>query len=487
MGATIPQIIGKANPGLYAENGKELLKKYKSIDKIPADEVAPKNLAEHKIVYNSAGETLEPIYFYLVDLIGDDFGMKIEKLADNFSSSPGSGHFGEMGQRGSIMQQQGTKILADINTVLRSTLNIIHDLKDFKTRLNIYEDLKSKNKETASAAELSLKQIWMDKVDITKGNSSIKAMALGQAGFVTLMDAFLASNDEKHANTLDLNERVKRIVIARIHEFNDWLKLSEKELKKRYALERSYLKSQVNNLKLYARWAKPYLKAAAELENADMSTNPGLVKVFNTLLLKLTLLCSSKLNVKNAALEGNFPADFAALKTKRDYFKVILVDFDFRGIPQKISQRGDYTFGGKTVITFSAYALNSEELEIVRKESENESLGEVFEINKSMLEGYDNLKEEIQLFLDEEEKETKEQKKSTKDQSNPFIALIGGYEKKSSSGKKNGKKNGKKKEIKKDNWIEENYLRRLMSEEAIDTAFTLHDVYKKSHGMVSYT
>ena len=39
-------------------------------------------------------------------------------------------------------------------------------------------------------------------VDINKGNSSIKAMALGQAGFQTLIDAFLASKDEKDVNKL---------------------------------------------------------------------------------------------------------------------------------------------------------------------------------------------------------------------------------------------------------------------------------------------
>ena len=65
------------------------------------------------------------------------------------------------------MQQQGTKILGDINTVLRSILNIIHDLKDFRTRLQGYDDLNSKDKNTSEGAKLSLKQIWLDKVDIT--------------------------------------------------------------------------------------------------------------------------------------------------------------------------------------------------------------------------------------------------------------------------------------------------------------------------------
>src|SRR3989338_4578112 len=205
--------------------------------------------AEHILGYDSAAEGLEPIYFFITDLM-NDFGLKTEKFIDNFTSSPGSGHFGELGQRATIMQQQGAKILADINAVLRSVLNLIYDLKDFKTRLQQYTGIKSKDKLIHDAAVLSLKQIWMDKVDIQKGNSSIKSMELGQAGFITLIDAFLAVTDEKEVDKIELNDRVKRILKPRIQEFNIWLAQSENELKKRYELEKNYLRSQVNSLKL---------------------------------------------------------------------------------------------------------------------------------------------------------------------------------------------------------------------------------------------
>ena len=143
--------------------------------------------SEHKIVYDSSSETLEPVYFFILDLM-DSFGLNTEKLMDNFSSSPGSGHFSEMGTRASVMQQSAEKVLANINAVLRSVLNLIYDLREFEIRLQAYKDLK--NHSTKDAAILSLKQIWMDKVDISKGNSSIKSMGLTQAGFTTLIDAF---------------------------------------------------------------------------------------------------------------------------------------------------------------------------------------------------------------------------------------------------------------------------------------------------------
>ena len=268
MVATMQQIIGKINPKLYADNGDELLKKYGSSENIPAEEVKAKPLSEHRLVYDSSSETLEPVYFFILDLM-NDLGLKPQKYFDSFTSSPGSGYFSEMGQRAGIMQQQGTKLLGDVNNVLRSIMNIIYDLREFKIRLQSYADLKSPDKNQSQAALLSLKQIWMDKVDINKGNSSIKAMALEQAGYQTLIDAYLFVKDINDADKLDLNERVKRIVKARIIEFNDWLHNSEIELKKRYEIEKTYLKSQVNSLKLYSRWAKPYLRAAAQLETKE--------------------------------------------------------------------------------------------------------------------------------------------------------------------------------------------------------------------------
>src|SRR4030042_31365 len=264
--ASAYQIIGKINPLLYSKNGKDLLKEYGSSNNIPADKVEPVAIridkdkinlisgseSKHTIVYESYSETLEPIYYFILDLM------------------------------------------------------------DFRLRLQSYEDLKDKDPDKSAAARLSLKQIWLDKVDVNKGNSSIKAMALGQGGFVTLIDAFLAANDVSDiTHKLDLNDRVKRILIPRIQEFNYWIAQSEVELRKRYELEKNYLRSQVNSLKLYSRWVKPYLKAASDLESKEKGREPGLVKTFNTILLELTLIGKTKLDVADEAAKGNLPAEFA--------------------------------------------------------------------------------------------------------------------------------------------------------------------------------
>ena len=493
MVASIQQLIAAINPDLYydAKDEKDM-KKFKSLIKEQgiqkaAENAKPKPISAHNLIYDSSSETLEPVYFFILDMMNDT-GLSPEKYVDTFSSSPGSGHFSEIGQKATAMQQQGTKILGDINAVMRSVLNIIYDLREFRIRLESYNDLKSKDKNRAEAAVLSLKQIWMDKVDINKGNSSIKAMALGQAGFQTLIDAFLVVKNMEDADKLDLNDRVKRIVKARILEFNSWLENSGKELKKRYEIERTYLKSQVSSMKLYARWAKPYLRAAANLEMKETGREPALVKVFDTILLELTLMGKSKLEIKELALEGKLPSEFKKLSVKRDYFSCVLVDFRFRGIPRKISQPGHYAFGGRAEISFSAYALNSDDLEKLSQEIEKSDIGDIFGLVEGITtESLEQLKDDIEFFLEEEKEEEREK---FSDQSNPFVALVGGYDKKPEKPKEN-KKDEKKEEkiitIVKDNWIEKTHLRTLASKNAEDIAFKLFDLYKTAHGMPSYT
>lgn len=484
MVSSIQKVIGKVNPKKYAENGKELLKKYGSPDKIPAEEVEPQPLSEHKLVYDSNSETLEPIYFFILDLM-NDFKLSPEKIVDNFSSSPGSGHFAELGQRASIMQQQGSKILGDINNVMRSVLNLLYDLKDFKSRLKHYDDLKSKNKETRDAARLALKQIWMDRVDINKQNSSIKAMAMGQGGYQTLIHAFLAAKDEKDVNDMDLNESVKRVLRPRVHEFNVWIKESETELRKRYEVERNYLKSQVNSLKLYSRWAKPYLRAAQQLETKQQES-PDLVKVFNTLLLELTLFGKSQIKPADSVEEGDLPSDFRKMKVDRNYNSCIVADFRFRSIPQRTSQQPHYVFGGKAEVTFQSYALNDEEIDKVKNELEKSDFTDAMQlIENSTTESMKQIQEEINSFLEEKEEKSSEKKEKTKNESNPFLALFGFYNKKNNKEKEEKKNENKK--IKPDDYIESNYLRPLAEEKAKEKNFDLFDVYKKAHEMPSYT
>jgi hypothetical protein len=437
----------------------------------------------HKLIYDSPSDTLEPIYFWIVDMMNSLFGGKVEKLVDNFSSSPGGGHFSELSGKKSIMQKNVTETMQSIGIFTKSIINLIYDLKDFEIRLQHYEDAKSKDKSIKESGILALKQIWLDNVDVKKGGGSIHQMTVGNLNFVTLRDAFLFANSVEAVDKMDLNERVKRILKPRVAEFYKWMEVSESELRKRFSIEKQYLKNQINMLQLYTRWFKPYLRAANELESNEQGNNPDLVKTFNTIILELTLLGKSKFDAKEALSSGNLP--YGIKLPKRDYYAVLVTDFYFRGIPMKQGQH--YMFGGKATVEFKAYALNSEELKVFEQEMKKTDIQDVFAlIEGATTESLDQLKEDLDHFLyDDKKKKEEEKKKEEAKDVNPFSALFSPLFKKKEEKKKEGAKEIDLSKVKKDTYVE-SLIREMVIREAKEKCFTIYDVYKKAHRMLSH-
>jgi len=453
------------------------------------EEVPPE---EHNINYNSSSETLEPLYFWTVDKMNEFFGGKVEKLRDDFVSTPGSGHFSELMGKASRMHEEVNKIMQTVGILIKSIINIIYDLKEFEIRLSQYKAARSKNKEEAEAGLLGLKQIWMDNVDMKRGQGSINALTTGNLNFVTLRDAFMAAKSVEDVENMDLNDRVKRILKPRLQEFFKWKELSERELRKRYEIEKTYLRNQLNSLKLNTRWARPFLRASLDLEQVEKTKSPDLVKAFNTIRLELTLLGKKSFDFREAVLkrEGGLPpglrklADMSPEKRKnkiREYYSCVLVDFVFRGIPQKVGQH--YVFGGRSDIWFRAYALNDEEIEMINKKLEDADFKEVTKIVTGMTEdSLKQLEEDIKYFLNEEEKrEELDESEEKKKDINPFAALLGfGNEKENIE-----KKKEEIETIKSDNYIE-SLIREMTEQTAKSQCFSLFDIFKKNMGMASH-
>lgn len=448
---------------------------------------------EYKIVYDSPSETLEPIYFWILDFMNKRSSDGVEKLLDNFTSTTGSGHFSELIGKGTRMQEEAMKIYGIVNTVIKSILNLIYDLKEFQIRLKSYDDANSKKKDVAQSGALSLKQIWMDQVDIKRGRGSINMLAQ-DLNFITLRDAFMAANSLSEAKKLDLNERVKRILEARLQEFLEWKTRSEAELRKRFEIEKTYLRTQVNTVKLYSRWAKPYLIAAEQLRMKEQDRyKPELVNIFNTVFLELALLGKSKTNVKDAADIHELPEDFKKIRFKRDYYSCVLVDFSFRGIPGKIQGTQHYAFGGRAQASFKAYALNNEEIKLLKSRLEESYFDDSLKLVEGMTEeSLGQLKEDIDEFLEETPKEEIEYEKAAEQDVNPFAALVGFGVKKPKIKEENaagGKKDSEFEKLKKEGITKDNYaesvVRKYTEKKAEDICFSIYDVYKKVHDMAS--
>lgn len=448
-------------------------------------------IEKHKLTYDASSESLEAIYFWVLDTINKEMDdvRNIHKLVDNFVSAPGSSHFSEFGMKASTMQNQGLKLLGDANNVLKSILNIVYDLKEFRLRLSLYDSYNnSKNKAEKNAALLSLKQVWMDTVDAKRGNTGIKMMAQ-QYDYVTLIDAFMSAESadsvakSAEKGGLDLNERVRRIVQQRINEFFFWVKESEKELKKRYEIEKTYLKSQVNAVKLYAHWAKPYLKAARALEQR-MSPDANLVTVFNTAMFELLIVAEGEYKVGDEILRGNLPKIFGD-KRLRQPRTIVVVQFRFRSIPERAGQQG-YGYRGRVEIEFTSYSLNDEEIEILKKEVDKDDLDDTFSlIEGATSESLGQIQQEIDDFLNEDKKKD-EKKDENKDTGNPFKALADAWKDLFGKKKKEEKKEDKKKgEIKSDSELEA-VLRSQVIIKARKECRKLYGLYKRAHNMPAF-
>ncbi len=500
----------------YSENVFELVDPIKSSDSplfnyddAKADALnlwglkSPKE--EHKLVYDSPAESLEPIYFWLLDFMQGPY-KKIDKITDNFVASPGSGHFSEMQGKATQMQQEASRTMGNVNTVLKSVLNLVYDLKEFRIRLKPYKTYfdEKTSKDEKFKQLLSLKQIWLDNVDIRKGRGSINALSSGELDFVTLRDAFMSIRDLEHAGKkpddggLDLNDRVRRILVQRAQEFFLWVNESYTSLKQRYEIERNYLKSQVNMLKLYAKWVKPYLVAAQKLAQNMENKSAALVTAFNTMILELKIMATKEYDIKDDVAAGLLPDLFNNYDGKlgREYHKVLILELDFRSIPQRVSQRGDWSFGGKAEIKFTSYCLNKEELKVLNAELAKDDMKSMLSLVEGVTkESLDQMDKEIRALIENKEesdivKEDKEKaekdkvkKESGKGDDFGLKALFSAFK----------FKKPKKKEfdIKEDIIPEPDneYEQVVRSQCAIDSrsmCFTIFDTYKKAHGMPSH-
>lgn len=464
--------------------------KEKAIVKLPNNEAA-----EYHLVYDSVGEGMEPIYFWVLDFMRNDspsgLGLEVNKTEEAFEASASSGYFGEMGAKASIMQDKAMKILETVNAVVKSVINLIYDLREFEIRLKTYDELKSKDSEIKESAELALRSLWMDQVDIKKGRGSINVMTQ-QLQFVTLRDAFMQAKDVSSVNKMDLNERVKNILKRKVEEYIPWKEMSEKELRKRYNIEREYLRTQVASLKLYTKWARPYLRAAQKLGMKEFRTKAGLpspdiVSAFNNMLMELSLF--GKKEIK----PGSIFESYKKITFDKKVYACLEVDFKFRTIPRSVrAETGThYLHGGTTDMFFRAYVFTDDEI----KELEQEELYKDMELVENLTDvSLRELQEDLDHYFNEPQEEKKEEtmffgflskKKKTKKEKFefPLFDAFKGFSEMFGPLKKGAgifiPSGGSHK-------FELNVVRKAAEESALNFSLVIYDSYKKSHGMLTW-
>ncbi len=144
---------------------KDLKEKLKDNKKGLSQVLKGESVGEHDLIYDAFGESMEPIYYWMLDFMKDMQGYKIDKVADFFAASEASGYYGEMGQRRTAMESRiaggggGAGLFGTINLIVKSIINLLFDLKTFDLRLKNYDDLKVKDPLVKKSACEALKGI----------------------------------------------------------------------------------------------------------------------------------------------------------------------------------------------------------------------------------------------------------------------------------------------------------------------------------------
>jgi hypothetical protein len=312
----------------------------------PFSLLAIKNpIEKNTVVYDAFGENVTAVYFWLLDALKHHVEnvQRIDKLVDNFVSSPGSQHFTDMTAKAMKAQDRALRFLEDARKAVQPIPALISEVKALKRQLE---------------------------------------------------------------------------AVDQIHVLN------EKELHHRLALKQTELKQQVAMAKTYARWVRPNLKVAGQIQ-PPASSGADLVTAFNTVLFELVLLVESTYPVDDDIGAGILPKIVSKMKN-REYSPVMVVEMNFRGAPEKVRQ-GGYIYRGRSEITFTSYALNTDELKLLIEFIDKDELMDLW---RSLFGDVDTTIDQFQKDIDELTQDTPDGKpiSSTNSESksedvNPFTAL----------------------------------------------------------------
>ena len=366
-------------------------------------------IERHTIVYDSMEESLERIYFFILDWCENLDGWQVTKIADNSAASPGSGLFGEMTRRKMQAQDEWRRLQAAAQALIRSIVGQLAELRLHRRALDLLRDYESGADYERKAALLALKQIWLDRINAT-GNAKYQLNPDD-------LGTFLGTQSSREDSLSDDWRSVLRH--HRLQEFQQWLGHAEQELRMPYNLARNQLRQDVETLKLYARWAAPYLRQTRDLEQ-NLPNEAALATVFDSAMSELVLLAQGTFPLEERVQRGELPQMFLRT-TNRIAKPVVVVEFNLRMAPKAV-ERGSFVYRGRAKISLSSYALTDEELTILIKEIARDELRDLIgAVEGRMAENVDGVLSAINEALGDEDKQPKT---PNENETNPFTALF---------------------------------------------------------------
>jgi len=372
---------------------------------IKGETIDPKNGDERMtIVIESMQSGVERYYYWFLRTMQatNFFGMNmdVEKIRDVFGGGEASSMWGNIEQRKTLQQDKASQFLGTIGNMLKSTFQILRELRILDERKEYYD----KSEKGDKSAEVALKSIWVDMVE-GGGQNPTSVTGLSQkVGFVTLPDLFY-SVSAKNADAVDgvveklkeggVNKTIRTVLARKLKQFYIWKDKTGKEVRTRKKFVLKYLRQHFNVIKMYISWVRPYLQNVQRLQMQENRSDVDVASAFETAKVELELMGIGK------AYEVSDPvtSESRTMKFKK-VFPITLVKLKHVTLPQMQFQ-SEYQRGpihtGRTDIVIEAYTATKEEIEQYKKEKDKEDIELLASVNSAM----ESLKEELDKYLEE--------------------------------------------------------------------------------------
>jgi ribosomal protein L24E len=192
-----------------------------------------------------------------------------------------------------------------------------------------------------------------------------------------------------------INRRIYNLLNSRLIEFYGWLENNKKILYDRIILLKSYLKHELSSLLYYVEFAKPYFKFARKLlQNPDQPVD--VVNAFETAIINISLIANQKeVKVKEYdEKEGK--------EIEKTYIPLYEIDMKTRAIPTVVGRTDTYarmySFLGRIDIVLRAYLVEKEEYDSIIINQESEDLAYITGLTDDYIKSMSGLILEVFLY-----------------------------------------------------------------------------------------
>ena len=396
----------------------------------------PKPANKYFLGYEVPHESVEPVYYWLLNHITVDWGYPlVHKISDIFTAAEHSSFYGAAAQRLGLAQDKVAQYLATIGKMIKDMFQLVRELRWIDERKRYYEDAE-KGQE---GAEIALKGLWTDMVDGVVGgqrtSSNLFVMAQ-QLQFASLPDLFFSIHvtksivsklkgkpikqvEPEHVRGMvdeiiekqaaGFNKEVRNLLKRKLYQYLVWKFETWDEIIQRRRFTLDYLRQHYEVIKMYMTWVKPYLKHISRL-TTDMTKldKAELISAFEGSLVEIEILAQK-------VPQGN-----------ESVYACMNLTFQYRTRPQmQFAQEGGFHRGplhqGETKIFFRAYTWTEEEIANYIKMKDEEDLELIKSIDSSLRAAMDALGDDLKNYLSEAREMHVHEKKEKPPEKRPGI------------------------------------------------------------------